>query len=214
MTTRRATLVAALALLGSTVSGCGWVSQAPRQLPINHFLSDPRDFDTVRRVMILPFNETHDVQSSSDPLREAFLNELVKIQRFEVVPLPSVASEHEEIHTSLVRGKLSTDALVTLSQRYQIDGVLIGTVSSYRPYPPMRLGLRVQLVSLHSGRTVWAAEGLFDANDARTREDLQHYAETFAAAEASLHGWELNLIAPSKFAHYVAHRLTGTCRPR
>jgi hypothetical protein len=205
-----------LALLGlaAVLGGCGLIPSPPRKLPVNHFLSDPRDFDTVRRVMVLPFHESYGVHANSPQVREAFVNELAKLGRFEVVPLPDRASEHEDINDSLTRGRLSTDALVTLSTRYQVDGVLIGSITSYRPYPPINLGLRLQLISLHSGRTVWAADGLYDSNDALILEDLQHYAGSFAAAEASMHGWELNLLAPRKYAAYVAHRLVASCANR
>ena len=206
----RALIAIALTALGS--ASCGFVSNAPRQLPVNHFVADPRDFDTVRRVMVLPFDRSPGVNVSVDSVREAFLAELAKLQRFEVMPLPTRAAEHAEIHESVQRGRLSTDALVALSERYQVDGVLIASVTSYRPYPPMNLGLRVQLVSLHSGRTVWAAEGHYDANDARVVEDVEHYAHSFVAREASMHGWEINLISPRKFQGFVSHRIVATCR--
>ncbi|MCA8943090.1 MAG: hypothetical protein KDB80_11060 [Planctomycetes bacterium] len=203
----------AVILLGWSTAGCGFLPQAPRKLPVNHFVSDPRDFDTVRRVMVLPFDRAPGVLDDVDTIRTTFLSEFAKLGRFEVMPLPARASEHEEIHASVQRGRLSTDALVALSERYQVDGVLIGSVTSYRAYPPMHLGIRLQLVSLHSGRTVWAAEGQYDANDARVVEDVEHYARSFTAAEASMHGWELNLISPQKFTAFVAHRLVATCRP-
>lgn len=191
---------------------CQACTSPPRPVPTNHFKADPADLATVRRVMVLPFSQPSGRGADGMQIRDVFLQELTKLQRFEVVPLPESASEHAEIHRDLTRGKLSTNALVALSERYNIDGVLIGTVTAYRPYPPMRLGMRTRIVSLHSGQTVWAAEGLYDANDARTVEDLRHYAATFATAEASLHGWELNMIAPTKYAAYVAHRLAATCR--
>lgn len=205
-----ALLATALVVFGS--AGCGLLPQAPRQLPVNHFVSDPRDFDTVRRVMVLPFDRSPGINVGVEGIREAFISELSKLQRFEVMPLPDRASEHAAIHASVLRGRLSTDALVALSERYQVDGVLIASVTSYRAYPPMNLGLRVQLVSLHSGRTVWAAEGHYDANDARVIEDIEHYSHSFVAEEASMHGWEINLISPRKFTGFVTHRIVATCR--
>lgn len=207
MTVRAWTAIGLFAL-----SSCGILPTAPRRVPVNHFVSDPRDFDTVRRVMVLPFTPAPGVRQDGPHIRSSFVRELAKLQRFEVVPLPERASEHEEIHASVMRGRLSTDALVALSTRYQVDGVLIGSITSYRAYPPMNLGLRLQLVSLHSGRTVWAAEGIYDANDARILEDVEHYAHSFAAPESSMHGWEINLISPDKYATFVAHRLAATCR--
>ena len=73
-----------------------------------------------------------------------------------------------------------------------------------------RFGMRTQLVSVHSGAIVWAVDALYDAADRSTISDLRHYYEHMEADDHSLHGWELNLIAPSWFARYVAHRFVGT----
>ena len=101
---------------------------------------------------------------------------------------------------------------MALANRYKLDGVLVGTITTYRPYLPQQLGLRTKLFSVHSGSYIWAAEGLYDANDARTIEDLEHYQKTFLATETSMHGARINLLSPRKFATYVSHRLVGTWR--
>jgi hypothetical protein len=72
--------------------------------------------------------------------------------------------------------------------------------------------MRLQLVSLHSGRAVWIAEGHYDAAEAATLEDVQHYARSYLGHEASMHAWEINLISPRRFAAFVAHRLIATWR--
>ena len=210
--TRRGTRRWALVLATVLAAGCTWMPHPPEPKPVNFYIAAARDLDNVQRVMVLPFACAAGVAADTMPIREAFLVELAKIQRLELVPLPDGAEEDRPLYESLVRGRLSTEALVALSQRYQLDGVLLGTVTGWRPYLPMHLGLRVQLLSVHSATTVWAAEGLYDANDAATIEDLKHYQLSFAAAEASFHGVEINLISPRKFAAYVAHRLVATWR--
>lgn len=194
------------------LAGCHLFPSAPDKLHVNHYLGDPRDVDSVRRVMVLPFEEAPGVQAEAHMIRQAFSNEMLKLQRLEIVPLPSRAREHQEIYRDLTRGSLEPASLVTLSRRYNIDGVLMGTITSFRPYEPANLGLRVQLMSLHSGQTVWAAEGIYDANDASVQEDLQHYAASFAAAEDTLHDWEIHKLSPRKYASFVSHRLSGTFR--
>jgi hypothetical protein len=194
--------------LAISLASCGVLG--PRPMPVNSFRADAADFAAVRRVMVLPFREADGVVGQSIQVRDAFLNELAKSRRFEVVPLPARADEHRNVYEDLTRGGLSKDVLVELSERYRIDGLVLGTLTSYRAYAPTNLGLRVQLVSLHSGRTIWAAEGLYDANDSRAVEDLQHYAESFQADEDSLHGWQINLLSPTRYASFVSHRLVGT----
>ncbi len=208
MSMRRIGSLSFVAVLGA----CGLLPSPPEPMPVNCYLAEAGDVDSVRRVMVLPFHAVAGVQAKNEAVRVAFINELTKTQRFEVVPLPDRDEEHQEIYRHLTRGEIATDSLVALSRRYQIDGAVIGTITSYRAYPPPHLGLRVQMLSLHSGQTVWAADGLYDSNDNRVVEDLRHYAGSFLAEEDSLHGWEINLMSPAKYASYVSHRLVGTWR--
>jgi hypothetical protein len=56
--------------------------------------------------------------------------------------------------------------------------LMVGTVTQWRAYQPPHLGMRTQLMSVHSGATVWAVDAIYDTNDRTTISDLRHYAET------------------------------------
>ncbi|MCC6673532.1 MAG: hypothetical protein IT458_20910 [Planctomycetes bacterium] len=192
--------------------GCSACAGAPSPKPVNHYFADAREVEAVRRVMVLPFDTDAAPSADGRMVRSAFLQELAKVQAFEVVPLPDGAEHDERIYESWRHGRLSSEALVELGRRYQLDGVLMGTVTSYRPYLPPHMGLRVQLVSLHSGATVWAADAHYDASEALTIEDLRHYQGSAMATEATLHGHEINLISPRRFVAYVCYRMVSTWR--
>ncbi len=203
----------ALLLLAPLVAGMGCATtRLPSPKPINYYLGHHNDVAVVRRIMVLPFQGDSGVEGDIPVVRESFLAELSKLQRFELIPLPTDAAEDDRIYRALTRGRISAESLVALAKRYSLDGVLVGTITSYRPYLPPHLGLRTKLFSVHSGSFVWAAEGLYDANDARTMEDLEHYQQSFLAEESSMHGMRINLLSPRKFATYVCHRLVGTWR--
>jgi hypothetical protein len=202
-------LVLLVPLLGA--AGCV-ITRLPSPKPINWYLGHRNDVVGVRRIMVLPFREAASVQADTEGVRDAFLAELAKIQRFELIPLPTGTAADDQIYRALTRGRISAESLIALANRYKLDGVLVGTITSYRPYLPPHLGLRTKLFSVHSGSFIWAAEGLYDANDASTIEDLEHYQQCFLAVESSMHGLRINLLSPRKFAAYVAHRLVGTWR--
>lgn len=210
MSRARTTTLALLAALG----GCSALPRPPEPKPVNCYFGDERDLHNVRRVMVLPFDVSAGVDAETFPLRASFIQELQKLGAFEIVPLPDRAEEDKEIQKSVVRGRLSTDAVVALCKRYQLDAVVMGTVTSYRPYKPPHLGLKVQMLSIHSASTVWAADGTWDATETASIDDIQHYARSYATAEESMHGWELLLISPTRFAAFVSHRIAGTWRDR
>lgn len=177
---------------------------------INSYLAEPKDLANVRRIMVLPFAQEAGVQADCEKVRDAFVTELQKMRRFEVVPLPVEAREDDVLNSSIHRGRLSTDAMVRLCDRYALDGLMVGTVTAWRPYSPPHLGLRTQLISVHSGATIWAVDAMYDSSDRTTISDLRHYASHVEEADGSLHGWEMNLLSPAKFTTYVAHRFVGT----
>ena len=202
----------ALLLVAGLPAACGLFADAPTPKPVNAYRGDERDLAHVKRIMVLPFSPAPGVSAQATQVREAFLGEMAKIQKFEVVPLPDGAEEDRELYASLRHGRISAGELVELGKRYRLDGVLLGTITNYRPYLPQNLGLRMQLTSLHSGATVWAAEGHYDASDSATQNDLEHFATTFLGEEQSMHGWRINLLSPQKFAAFVSHRLVATLR--
>lgn len=191
---------------------CSPLSPSPAKKPINSYLADPRDLHNVRRVMVLPFTAAEGVAGEPEHVRSAYVAELAKLRRFEIVPLPTTAQEAEALNHSLLEGVMSTDAIVRLCNHFHLDGVLLGVITSWRPYTPQHLGLRTQLVSVHSGSTVWAADAIYDCNDQTTINDLRHYSQYVQATESSLHGWEINTIAPGRFASYVCFRMVSTWR--
>ncbi len=190
-------------------AGCSF-EQPHVEKQINSYLAAPADLANVRRILVLPFAQESGVQADCTQVRDAFVAELQKLRRFEVVPLPAEAREDDDLNASLMRGRLSTAAMVRLCNRYALDGVLLGSVTAWRPYTPPHLGMRTQLISVHSGAPVWAVDAIYDSNDRTTIGDLQHFVETTQRDDGNLHGWEMNLLSPSKFTTYVAHRFVGT----
>jgi TolB-like protein len=196
-------------VLAAIAPACN-LQRPPARKPINSYLAEPADLANVRRIMVLPFTQEASVFADCGKVRDAFVTELQKLRRFEVVPLPDDADEDDALNASIHRGRLSTDAMVRLCNRYSLDGVLVGSVTAWRAYTPPHLGLRTQLVSVHSGAVVWAVDALYDSNDRSTVSDLRQYADASQQNDGSLHGWEMNLLAPTKFTTYVAHRFVGT----
>jgi len=197
--------LAALALL----CGCK-MPGPPEPKPVPAHFGTPSEINAVRRVMVLNFEAASGVHADTHMLRETFISELAKVQQFELVPLPEGDDNDASVYQSLRHGRISAEALTKLGARYNLDGVLLGTVTAYRPYKPPYLGLRVQLISLHTATAVWAVEAIYDASDEQSVEDIQHYSQSFLAKDDALHGWELILISPTRFASFVSHRVVGT----
>lgn len=205
----RRVLTASLAATSLLLSGCQ-VARPSKPKIINSYLAERADLANVRRIMVLPFHAEAGITVDQAQVRDAFVGELQKLRRFEVVPLTEDAREDDMLNASLARGRISTEAMVRLCDRYSLDGLFVGSVTAWRPYSPPNLGLRTQLISVHSGASIWAVDTIYDSSDRTTISDLQHYVERTQHDDGNLHGWEITLLSPAKFTNYVAHRCVGT----
>lgn len=205
---KRLTTIAACAT-AMLLSSCQ-LARPVRQKPINSYLAEPTDLANVRRIMVLPFHAEAGITVDHNQIRDAFVSELQKLRRFEVVPLSDAAREDDVLNASIARGRISTEAMVQLCNRYALDGLFVGSVTAWRPYSPPHLGLRTHLISVHSGSSVWAVDTIFDSSDRSTISDLKHYVKRTQRDDGNLHGWEMTLLSPAKFTNFVAHRCVGT----
>ncbi|MCA8957014.1 MAG: hypothetical protein KDC87_13130 [Planctomycetes bacterium] len=201
-------LASAWPLLGA----CHWAS-TDTPIPVNHYFADARDLQTVRRVMLLPLLVGDGVRVDERMVRRSLTRELNLLQRFQVVALPEGKAEEAAVNHALDRGQVSTSALVQLARQYRLDGVIVGRISSYRPYLPPHLGIEARLFSLHTGSWVWVADATFDTNTAACMSDLRHYAATaLPSADLTPDSVRLIRLSPQRFASYACHRLVGTWR--
>ena len=68
-------------------AGCA-MERPPEAKPINSYLAERADLANVRRIMVLPFAHESGVSADCTKVRDAFVADLQKLRRFEVVPLP------------------------------------------------------------------------------------------------------------------------------
>jgi hypothetical protein len=188
-------------------------NDVPRRMPVNSYLADARDLMAVRRVVVLPVAGEHVPETLRKHLQRSMEAAIASTQRFQVVPLPAVLDEDRHLLESELSGRLSTSGLVDLAKRYQVDGVVLCRVHAFQPYKPPTLGMQSQLVSIHSGDTVWAVDATYDAGREDVRLDLREFCENELAQIESLHGWDLLRLSPRLYGEYVVHRVVATLRP-
>ncbi|GEM_PF-3269370 len=202
--------VAALAL---GLSSCTLLfAPEPRPVPVNNWKAGKRSLRTIRRVLVLPVTG----ESLSPRLRRDFtrilLGELSSVGRFQVLGLPEESEDWKVLVPTAIKGRLSTKKLVELGRRYQVDGLLLVRIISWRPYRPPIMGIQSELVSVHTGAVLWAADATYDASAMNIRLDLRDYYERVLAPTQDLHGYEFLELSPRAYARYVLHRLSGTLR--
>jgi len=101
------------------------------------------------------------------------------------------------------RGWYKPKTIIGLSRRYSLDGILFGTVTQERFFPPQLLALQVELVSAETGLVIWSGSVDLDASDERVVTGLRLYYSDDDDGE----NWRVALLSPERFARFAAFQI-------
>lgn len=192
-------------LLASLAASCATTIAVP-PLGSAQVVSDFESY-TIRRVGFLPFRPLHGVQlPSSDvaSIETYFHAEFSAGTRYDIVPLsPDDLSEIPYLEP-FRKGTYSPEAILAIRDRYQLDALLVGSVTARKVTPPLVLGAQIDLISCETGQTLWSADLLLDSSVAATRDALELWASEELGEE---HAARMAMISPRKFAHFAAYQM-------
>ena len=104
----------------------------------------------------------------------------------------------------------SLDQILAIRQTLKCDGVLLGTVTEYRPYPHMAVGLRLKLLDIRDGRLLWALEQVWDSADKTTKERTKDYFKTEKGSGFEPLNEQLATVSPIEFLKFVSYEVGAT----
>jgi hypothetical protein len=100
------------------------------------------------------------------------------------------------------------EQLLAARKMLGVDAILVGTVTSYTPYPHMAMGLQLKLIDLRDGQVVWAVEQIWDAADKTTEERIKKYFEQQLRSGFSPLGGQLASLSSINFIRFVTYDAT------
>jgi len=197
-----------LLLLVVVLSGCRTHSAS---VPVSnyYYLNPNNKLNTIGRVAIVELDNDSSYPQISTDVTQALYQALQKRQVFGL----TVVRQHDPSWRSL---QLDWDSTYTLEQLLAIrealkcDGVLHGTVTEFRPYPHMAVGLRMKLLDLRDGQLQWALEQVWDSADKTTEKRIKSYFKSEKRSGfAPLHE-KLAAVSPIEFIKFVSYEMAGT----
>jgi len=192
-----------VALLGLCLAGCIMLPRASMPRLANAVVS--RDFETyqLRRIGLPPFRGRNLPPEQGVALQRALHTELSQSTPFEIVQLEGGDMAELESSDPYRRGWYKPRTIIGLSQRYSLDGILFGTVTQERFFPPQLLALQVDLVSAETGLVIWSGSIDLDASDGRVQTGLRLYY----GVEEDDENWRVALLSPERFARFAAFQI-------
>lgn len=201
-------LVLALAASVLLASCGGSRSDAPTHPFSYHVLPD---IGQLTRVAVLPFTHGPRIGRAADVITASMAASLRELGLHQVVEVDSARSDLLPTRDPVLTEDISSDDLLRLRDKLNVDGVLIGRVEQFTSFDPIAVGVSVHLVSCLDGQAVWSATGHFDGRRDDVQRDIQAWWRSHQAASPnSVQGWQTTLQSPSLFTRYVCDRLVAT----
>lgn len=202
MSQRLAVLLAGAGLMSSCVF-------SPAEVPLMGSAKVTSDFDTyqVRRVGLVPFGAVdQEVLAAHEvgALETTFHAEFASGTDYDIVPLRGLDLMGVVAPDPFRAGWYSPEGVLTLRDRYRLDALLVGTITSRRIVPPQVLGVQLDLVSCETGATIWTCDLILDASRESTRDAIEIWARRELGDPD---GAPLTLLSPKKFAHFAAFQM-------
>jgi hypothetical protein len=156
-----------------------------------------------RRLLFLPVAGLEEDPVAATIVSDALISELQTVGPFEVLlpdPIPCPECGPPGFRPP-------TEAEVAeMAQHYQADAFVYTTVSRYNPYPPLQLGLSIEIVGVWNGQTLARIDTLRYADEDIPFSNGDCTLEN-PADEVILAGTRVATCSPRYFAQHVAAQI-------
>ncbi|HUW17790.1 MAG TPA: hypothetical protein VMW16_00640 [Sedimentisphaerales bacterium] len=193
-------------------SGCQFY-RAPAPPADCYYLNPDKDLSLIGRVAIVELNNDSSYPQISADITEAIFEAFQKKQMFSltVVPQNDAAWRSLQLKSD---SRYSLEQLAAIHKTLNCDATLIGTITEYRPYPHMAMGLRAKLVDLKDGQLLWAIEQVWDTADKTTEYRIRNYFRRQIRSGFEPLREQLVVVSPLKFLQFIAYEMGETLHLR
>jgi hypothetical protein len=115
--------------------------------------------------------------------------------------------------------QIRTDTVFTLEQLLEtrkmlvVDAAIIGTITSFSPYPHMSMGIQLKLIDLRDGRVICAIEQIWDTADKATEKRIKKYFEQELRQGFAPLNEQLAALSTINFVRFVTYDVAETLKP-
>jgi Peptidoglycan-synthase activator LpoB len=187
--------------LGITLAGC-----SQHRLSMSH-REVSKNLSTIKSVCLVELQNKTSYPQISDDVTESLNQSLQKKQCFTLSLLKQTDAAWKALEVK-PDSAYTLEQLMTAHKLLGTDALLIGTITSYSPYPRMAMGLQLKLVDLRTGQVVWAIQQIWDAADKATQERIKRYFDQQLRTDFSPIGEQLATLSPINFIKFITYEVT------
>ena len=188
-----------------SISGCYFYPSKK----VGYYINPDKSLSHVGRVVLVELDNDSSYPQISADITESLFHELQKRQVFGL----SIVKKNDPTWRSLQINQNSSYALEQLSaiqNTLKCNAVLSGTITQFRPYPHMVVGLRLRLIDLSDGQLLWAVEQIWDTADKTIENRIKKYFQENMKAGHDPVREQLATISSLNFIKFVTYEIAST----
>ncbi|MDD5133935.1 MAG: hypothetical protein PHP01_00810 [Phycisphaerae bacterium] len=108
--------------------------------------------------------------------------------------------------------KLTLEQLYSLQQSLNAKAVLLGVVTDFKPYPHLSIAMKIEMIDLNHGQTIWAAEQIWDSADKNLELRVKKYIQTQMRTDRTADRNKLTFISTKDFIKFLCYELAETMK--
>lgn len=210
-----------LLLLPVLLSACRF-QRVSAPLQDYYYLNQKKDLSTIGRTALVELDNKSSYPQISTDVTEVLFQALQKKQPFGLavvhrnnpawrsLQLDWNSGYQTQDNALAVPPTYTLDQLAAIRKMLKCDAVLVGTISQFRPYPHMTIGLRLKLVDLRDGQLLWALEQMWDNSDKTTEYRIKDYFQYQKRSGFAPLREQLVTVSPLEFIKFVAYEVAET----
>ncbi|MBL7187283.1 MAG: hypothetical protein ISS70_13260 [Phycisphaerae bacterium] len=195
-------------LLAFLIPGCQ-SHEASKPSADYYYLNPNKRLTTVGRVAIVELeNDSSYPQMSADVTGSLFR----ALQKRQVFGLTIVRRDDPSWRSLQLDGDTtySPDQILAMHETMKCDAILLGTITEFRPYPHMTVGLRLKLLDMRDGQLLWALEQVWDGADKAIEQRTKSYFKAQKGSGFAPLQEQLATVSPLEFIKFVSYEVAAT----
>jgi len=175
----------------------------------HYYLNPDKDLFGIGRVALVELENDSSYPQISTDITKALFQAMQKKQVFGL----STVQQSDSVWRSLQLSPNDTytiDQLAEIRKALKCNAVLTGTITEFKPYPHMVVGLRLKLVDLRDGQLIWALEQVWDPADKTIERRIKNYFRVQLRAGHAPLNEQLATVSSLSFIKFVTHEIAAT----
>lgn len=177
--------------------------------PDYYYLNPHKNLPAIGTVVLVELDNDSSYPQISADMTQALFRALQKKQIFSVAVVRQTDPAWRSLQVD-ADSPHTLDQIAAMRRALKSNALLVGTVTTYQPYPHMTIGLRLKLVDLTDGQLLWAFEQVWDTTDKITEKRIKDYFHDQIRTGFAPQAEQLVVVSSLEFVKFVAYEVAQT----